>query len=87
LGRREIQSGLIGGGAAVAGRFLAAGLVNKVTFFIAPMIIGGREAPSAIGDPGAETIAGAWRLRDVETVQHGSDLEITGYPFPPEAEG
>ncbi|MDX6612693.1 MAG: diaminohydroxyphosphoribosylaminopyrimidine deaminase [Blastocatellia bacterium] len=87
LGRRQIQSVLIEGGAAVAGRFLAAGLVNKLTFFIAPMIIGGREAPSAIGDPGAETIAGAWRLQDVETFRHGSDLEITGYPFPPEAEG
>jgi diaminohydroxyphosphoribosylaminopyrimidine deaminase/5-amino-6-(5-phosphoribosylamino)uracil reductase len=80
LGRREIQSVLVEGGANIAGNFLAAGLVDKVTFFIAPMIIGGRAAPSAIGDPGAETIADAWRLRNVEIHQHGNDLEITGYP-------
>ena len=87
LGRREIQSVLIEGGAGVAGTFLAAGLVDKVSFFIAPMIIGGRDAPSAIGDPGAQTIAEAWRIRDVETIRHGSDLEVTGYPFSPEGEG
>jgi len=86
LGRREIQSVLIEGGAGIAGKFLAAGLVNKVTFFVAPMIIGGRDAPSAIGDPGAETIAGAWRLRDIEINRHGDDLEVTGYPSPPGVE-
>ena len=80
LGRREIQSVLVEGGANIAGSFFAAGLVDKVTFFIAPMIIGGRAAPSAIGDPGAETIADAWRLRNVEIQRHGNDLEVTGYP-------
>jgi diaminohydroxyphosphoribosylaminopyrimidine deaminase/5-amino-6-(5-phosphoribosylamino)uracil reductase len=80
LGRREIQSVLVEGGANVASKFLAAGLVDKVTFFIAPMIIGGRSAPSAIGDPGADTIADAWRLRNVEIHRHGNDLEVTGYP-------
>ena len=86
LGRREIQSVLIEGGAAIAGKFLAAGLVNKVTFFVAPMIIGGRDAPSAIGDPGAATIANAWRLRDIEIKRHGEDLEVTGYPSKPGAD-
>jgi diaminohydroxyphosphoribosylaminopyrimidine deaminase/5-amino-6-(5-phosphoribosylamino)uracil reductase len=85
LGRREIQSVLIEGGAGIAGKFLAAGLVNKVTFFVAPMIIGGRDAPSAIGDPGAATIADAWRLRDIEINRHGDDLEVTGYPSTPGA--
>jgi diaminohydroxyphosphoribosylaminopyrimidine deaminase / 5-amino-6-(5-phosphoribosylamino)uracil reductase len=80
LGRREIQSLLIEGGATIAGHFLAAGLVDKVTFFIAPIIIGGSAAPSAVGDPGVETIAEAWRLQQVEIVKHGDDLEITGYP-------
>jgi diaminohydroxyphosphoribosylaminopyrimidine deaminase/5-amino-6-(5-phosphoribosylamino)uracil reductase len=80
LGRREIQSVLVEGGANIAGNFFAAGLVDKVTFFIAPMIIGGRAAPSAIGDPGAETIADAWRLRNIEMHRRGNDLEVTGYP-------
>lgn len=86
LGRREIQSVLIEGGAGIAGKFLAAGLVNKVTFFVAPMIVGGRDAPSAIGDPGAATIADAWRLRDIEINRRGDDLEVTGYPSRPGAD-
>src|SRR6185436_18915997 len=49
LGKREIQSLLVEGGANVAGKFLDAGLVNKISFFIAPKIIGGLDAPTAIG--------------------------------------
>src|SRR5215217_9787525 len=49
LGSRSLQSVLVEGGSTVAGEFLDAGLVNKVTFFIAPTIIGGAEAPSAVG--------------------------------------
>ena len=52
---------------------LDAGLVNKVSFFIAPTIIGGHEAPSAIGGGGAETMADALQLDDVEIEQHGRD--------------
>jgi len=80
LGRRDIQSVLVEGGATVAAAFLDAGLVNKVTVFIAPMIIGGRDAPSAIGGPGVERISDALQLEPVEIFKHGSDLEVTGYP-------
>jgi diaminohydroxyphosphoribosylaminopyrimidine deaminase / 5-amino-6-(5-phosphoribosylamino)uracil reductase len=79
LGSRSIQSVLIEGGAGVAGKFLDAGLVNKITVFIAPMIIGGREAPNAIGGTGAESIADALQLSEVEVIQRDADLEITGY--------
>src|SRR2546427_9118868 len=82
LGRRSIQSVLVEGGATLAGLLIDAGLVNKVTFFVAPMIIGGHDAPSAIGGAGAEKIADAFRLTDVEVKQHGCDVEITGYPRP-----
>jgi diaminohydroxyphosphoribosylaminopyrimidine deaminase / 5-amino-6-(5-phosphoribosylamino)uracil reductase len=80
LGSRSLQSVLVEGGANVAGALLHAGLVDKVTFFIAPRLIGGLEAPSAIGDPGVERLSEAVDLEDVEIVQRGSDFEITGYP-------
>lgn len=80
LGRRSIQSVLVEGGAEVAGRFLDAGLVNKVSFFIAPTIIGGREAPAAVGGRGADTLADAMKLEEVEITQRGRDIEVTGYP-------
>ncbi|HEY0545213.1 MAG TPA: bifunctional diaminohydroxyphosphoribosylaminopyrimidine deaminase/5-amino-6-(5-phosphoribosylamino)uracil reductase RibD [Pyrinomonadaceae bacterium] len=80
LARRSIQSVLVEGGATVAGALLDAKLVDKISFFIAPLIIGGRDAPAAIIGNGAEFIKDAVNLRDVEITQHGRDLEITGYP-------
>ena len=80
LSQRSLQSVLVEGGANVAGNFLEAGLVNKVSFFIAPLIIGGREAPTAVGGKGAETLMDALELQDVEITQRGRDIEVTGYP-------
>lgn len=80
LGRRSIQSVLVEGGPILAGLLLDAGLVNKITFFIAPMIIGGQDAPSAIGGDGAEKIADARQLENVSVDRRGPDIEITGYP-------
>jgi diaminohydroxyphosphoribosylaminopyrimidine deaminase/5-amino-6-(5-phosphoribosylamino)uracil reductase len=79
LARRSIQSVMVEGGANVAGAFLDSGLVDKVSFFIAPLIIGGRDAPLAVGGTGAQRMADATRLRDVEFKQHGPDMEVTGY--------
>lgn len=81
LGKRDLQSVIVEGGATVAGAFCDAKLIDKISFFIAPMIIGGKDAPTAIGGQGAQQIAGAMRLRDVETIRRGDDLEITGYPL------
>jgi diaminohydroxyphosphoribosylaminopyrimidine deaminase/5-amino-6-(5-phosphoribosylamino)uracil reductase len=82
LGRREIQSLLVEGGANVAGKFLDAALVNKISFFIAPMIIGGRDAPTAIAGRGVEKLTEGIELQDVEVTQRGQDVEFTGYPKP-----
>ncbi|MCA1579430.1 MAG: bifunctional diaminohydroxyphosphoribosylaminopyrimidine deaminase/5-amino-6-(5-phosphoribosylamino)uracil reductase RibD [Acidobacteria bacterium] len=80
LGRRSIQSVLVEGGASVAGSFIDANLVNKVTFFIAPKIVGGSDAPSAIAGRGFERMTHALELERLEITQRGRDLEITGYP-------
>jgi diaminohydroxyphosphoribosylaminopyrimidine deaminase/5-amino-6-(5-phosphoribosylamino)uracil reductase len=80
LGRRSIQSVLVEGGGRVAGAFFDAGMVNKATFFVAPLIVGGRDAPTAVAGLGVEKMADAMRLDEVEITQHGADVEITGYP-------
>ncbi len=80
LGRRSIQTVLVEGGPSLAGLLIEAALVNKVTFFVAPIIIGGQDAPSAIGGSGVERIADALQLEPVEVRQHGRDIEVTGYP-------
>jgi diaminohydroxyphosphoribosylaminopyrimidine deaminase/5-amino-6-(5-phosphoribosylamino)uracil reductase len=80
LGRRSISSILVEGGSNVAGLFVDAGLVNKATFFIAPKIVGGSKAPTAVGGEGVERMKDALKLEDVEVIQHGDDIEVTGYP-------
>jgi len=80
LADRSLQSVLIEGGAGLAGEFFDAGLVNKVTFFVAPKLVGGTTAPSPIGGTGVEKMADALDLERVSVVQRGKDLEISGYP-------
>ena len=80
LAARSLQSVLVEGGATVAGEFLEAGLVNKVTFFIAPKIIGGAAAPSAIGGAGVEKMSDALELETISVTRCGKDIEVTGYP-------
>ena len=87
LGQREIQSVLLEGGGGLAGAFIDAQLVNKVTFFVAPLIIGGTTAPVAVGGLGAAKMADALRLKGVEISQLGGDIEITGYPVVQKDEG
>jgi len=81
LAGREIQSVLIEGGASVAGNFIDAGLVNKVSFFLAPIVIGGREAPNAIAGAGVAKLVDALQLDDLEITRRGRDIEVTGYPM------
>jgi diaminohydroxyphosphoribosylaminopyrimidine deaminase/5-amino-6-(5-phosphoribosylamino)uracil reductase len=81
LGRRSLVSVLVEGGSEVAGAFLDAGLVNKATFFIAPKVVGGRDATPSVGGLGVERMKDALKLEHVEVTQHGEDLEVTGYPF------
>jgi diaminohydroxyphosphoribosylaminopyrimidine deaminase/5-amino-6-(5-phosphoribosylamino)uracil reductase len=80
LGSRSIQSVLVEGGSTVAGEFVDAGLVNKITFLIAPKIIGGVTAPSAIGGTGIATMSEALELERLTVTKRGNDIEVTGYP-------
>ena len=80
LYERDIQSVLVEGGTEVAGAFCDSRLVDKFTFMVAPIIIGGHDAPTAIGGKGANSISSASALQNVQIRQHGADFEITGYP-------
>lgn len=85
LGRREVTSLLVEGGGTVLGAFFAQGLVDKVLAFIAPLIIGGREAPTPVGSPGVDRLAQALRLERVEVRRLGPDVLVSGYPIREEA--
>ena len=80
LRTRDLQSVLVEGGTEIAGAFCDAKLVDKLTFIIAPIIIGGHHAPLAIGGHGANSLENVMRLRDLEITKHEEDYEFTGYP-------
>jgi len=79
LGKRGLLSLLIEGGSQVNASFFDAGLVDKVQAYIAPMLIGGRDAPGPVGGDGVLHLTDAIRLREADTTKVGDDVLITGY--------
>ena len=78
---RSLTSVIIEGGATVAGSFVEQKLIDKVTFFFAPKIIGGVDAKSAIGGEGLGNLSDVFELRDLQDqlrvyFWHGSLLFI-----------
>jgi diaminohydroxyphosphoribosylaminopyrimidine deaminase / 5-amino-6-(5-phosphoribosylamino)uracil reductase len=80
LRKRDLQSVLVEGGAEIAGAFVDAKFVDKLTFIVTPIVIGGHNAPSAVGGNGANSLENVMRLKDLEVIKHGDDYEFTGYP-------
>ena len=76
LGALDISSIFVEGGSTVAGSFLDSGAVNKAYWFIAPKIVGGRDAVPAISGKGADKIKNALNLHDVKIKRIGDDLFI-----------
>jgi diaminohydroxyphosphoribosylaminopyrimidine deaminase/5-amino-6-(5-phosphoribosylamino)uracil reductase len=79
LGKEQVQSVLVEGGATIAWSCLAAGIIDKVIFFLAPKLIGGQQAPSAIGGKGFAKLSDAIQLTDLSIKRIGSDIKIEGY--------
>jgi diaminohydroxyphosphoribosylaminopyrimidine deaminase/5-amino-6-(5-phosphoribosylamino)uracil reductase len=79
LGRRGMTSVMIEGGSEVAASAFEAGVVDKVVYFIAPKIIGGREAPTAVGGVGISLLREAIGLRDMRVSSLEGDLMVEGY--------
>ncbi|AEG14827.1 riboflavin biosynthesis protein RibD [Desulfofundulus kuznetsovii DSM 6115] len=79
LARREITSVLVEGGGEIHASFLKSRLVDKVVWFISPLIIGGRQAPGPVGGEGPARLAEAVRLKDVSLTRYGGDFCVEGY--------
>lgn len=79
LGELGYLSVLIEGGGDVAASALQERVVDKVLYFYAPKIIGGREAISPVGGEGAETVAQSITVRDMQVRRFGEDIAVEGY--------
>ncbi len=64
LAKLNVTSVLVEGGGELLGSMFDASLVDKVVFFYAPVVIGGREAVTPVAGRGVGKIAHAVRLRD-----------------------
>lgn len=81
LGSRGLHNVMIEAGGELAGAFVHSGFVNKVAAFIAPKIIGGRDAPGSITgtNPGIASLGDALTLERVTHTVIDSDILIEGY--------
>ena len=79
LGRQQVQSLLVEGGAEILGSFFDQRLVNQFYFFFAPKILGGRNAPGVLGGEGIIHLKNVHQARDLAIRRIGPDLLISGY--------
>lgn len=79
LGSREITSVMIEGGASLSAYALQDGIVDKVAFFIAPKIIGGKSSIPAVGGTLFKRLEEAYKIHDMTVKRTGGDILIEGY--------
>lgn len=77
LGRRQMTNLLVEGGSQVFGTLLDVGAIDEVHVFIAPKLIGGADAPSAIAGLGLADMGHALALRNPKCEVLGDDVYVS----------
>ncbi|HEY0140965.1 MAG TPA: bifunctional diaminohydroxyphosphoribosylaminopyrimidine deaminase/5-amino-6-(5-phosphoribosylamino)uracil reductase RibD [Thermoanaerobaculia bacterium] len=80
LHARGIRSVIAEGGSVVHAELIRRALWQKMLLFIAPMIIGGAEAPSIFSGEAVSRLTDAYRFRFDRAEFVGTDLMVTAYP-------
>lgn len=78
LGRRGIMSLLVEGGSEVNAAMLKAKLVDHIRLYVAPLLLGGRDAKGVIGGESPARLAGAIKVQHVMTRSIGDDVVVEG---------
>ncbi len=84
LAERELTAVLVEGGGTLNFSLLESGLIDKFFVFIAPIVIGGRDSPTAFAGKGVDSLKNAWSIENIELKQFDRDLLLIGYPVRPE---
>jgi len=79
LAARGINEVQVEAGATLAGAFLAAGLVDELLLYVAPVVLGERARPMFDGLP-IDTMADRLRMRVLETRRIGDDVRLLLQP-------
>lgn len=77
---RGIQSVIVEGGSVVHSEIIRRGLWQKMVLFIAPMIVGGADAPAIFSGEGVSRLTDAYAFRFDRAELVGRDLMVTAYP-------
>lgn len=78
LAARGLQMVLIEGGGEVLASAFAERLVDRVVWCVAPILIGGRTAPTSVAGSGVRRLSQAVRIRDIQVRRVGGDVCIEG---------
>jgi diaminohydroxyphosphoribosylaminopyrimidine deaminase/5-amino-6-(5-phosphoribosylamino)uracil reductase len=78
LGKERITSILLEGGGTLTASLMAEGLIDRVVAFIAPVLVGGQDAPTPLEGRGVATMAEGWRLDDVRWDTCAADMVVEG---------
>lgn len=78
LGRRNVMRLMVEGGPKLAGQMIRQGLIDEVCFLVAPLVIGGGDAPGSVAGPPAADLTGAARLEKMVVRRLGDDLLVSG---------
>lgn len=78
LGELKIDGILLEGGAELNYSALESNIVDKVYMYIAPMILGGKEAKTSVTGAGVISLNQAYKLKDTNIRKVGCDFVIEG---------
>ncbi|MBQ7111075.1 MAG: bifunctional diaminohydroxyphosphoribosylaminopyrimidine deaminase/5-amino-6-(5-phosphoribosylamino)uracil reductase RibD [Thermoguttaceae bacterium] len=78
LAKRGMTNVLVEGGGELLGRLFDLEMIDEVKVFVAPKIVGGKEAVVPVGGVGRELMRKAATLKNRKTETIGSDILISG---------
>lgn len=81
LGKKGISSLIIEGGGNIHASFLENNLIDKVILYIAPKLVGGKDAPTFLEGKGITEMKDAIELENMQITPIGKDFKLVGYPI------
>ena len=87
LHEAETRSVLVEGGGGAAWSFVEQGLVDRVTCYVSPKLLGGATAPSPLSGPGFGDLENVPFLSEIEVARIGTDIRISGRMVRPQRAG
>lgn len=79
IGELGIDSVLIEGGGHINYSALSDGVIDKLIFYVSPIIIGGEKAKSPVSGEGITNLKDAFKMSNISCTKVGADIRIEGY--------